>query len=252
MKTTKKSLLLMLLGTFVFPLLFILILALAVSWRFPQLIPDRLSLVALFSTGDNLLKGLSNSLIIAVAVSVLCVPAAFAISKQLVKYRNKQMVLLCAYLPFTISPVVYAACLNYYFVVAGLNGTLVGVISAQLIIVFPYNIILFMSHWNKQLESYAELVSTLGGNKRQTYFKVLIPLSRKIIVIAFFQSFLISWFEFGLTNFIGIGQVQTLTVRVYQYIGEANVQFSAVSSLILILPPLFLLWLNKKTVFHQV
>ncbi len=255
MKTTKKGLLFLLLGSFVFPLLFMAMLALAVSWRFPGIMPSALSfdtIISIFSKGNNLIIGLTNSLIIATSVSILAVPAAFAISRQISRQQNKHMLLLCAYLPFTLSPVVYAACLNYYFVLGGLNGTLIGVILAQLIIVFPFNIILFMSHWNKQLESYSDLVATLGGNKQQTYFKVIIPLSGKILMIAFFQSFLISWFEFGLTKFIGIGQVQTLTIRVYQYIGEANVQLSALSSLILILPPLFLLWINKRIIYHQV
>jgi putative spermidine/putrescine transport system permease protein len=70
------------------------------------------------------------------------------------------------------------------------------------------------------------------------------------LLIAFFQSFLISWFEFGLTNYIGGGQVQTLTLRVYQYIGEANIHLAALSSLLLVIPPLILLWLNKRFIFH--
>jgi len=255
MKTIKGGFLGLLFGMLIFPILFMLMLAFSLTWRYPQLIPESFSLhtfLNIFSSGSNLLGGLINSLLIAIVVTLVAVPLAFYISKQVAANSKRKYLILCAYLPFTLSPVIYAACLNYYFVLAGLNGTIFGVILAQLIIVFPYNIILFITHWNTQINSYSDLTATLGGNRIQTYFKVLIPLSKTILLIAFFQSFLISWFEFGLTNFIGIGQVNTLTIRVYQYINEANVQLAALSSLILILPPLFMLWLNKRIMFHQI
>lgn len=67
--------------------------------------------------------------------------------------------------------------------------------------------------------------------------------------MCFFQAFLISWFEYGLTTLIGIGKVQTLTVKVFQYIGEANIFHAALASLLLALPPAGLLWVNKQVLF---
>jgi putative spermidine/putrescine transport system permease protein len=58
---------------------------------------------------------------------------------------------------------------------------------------------------------------------------------------------LISWFEFGFTNFIGVGKVQTLTIKVYQFVLEANPYLAALASCLLLFPPILLLWRKKKS-----
>jgi len=80
---------------------------------------------------------------------------------------------------------------------------------------------------------------------------VLIPMSKLALLICFFQTFLISWFEYGLSSVIGLGQVRTLTIAVYQYIGESNQFVAALASCLIALPPLLLLWFNQRFVFRQ-
>jgi putative spermidine/putrescine transport system permease protein len=65
-------------------------------------------------------------------------------------------------------------------------------------------------------------------------------------VLCFFQSFLVSWFEYGLTQFIGLGKVKTLTVMVFNFINEANLFYAALACVLLVLPPIVLLYMNKK------
>ncbi|MEO1805346.1 MAG: ABC transporter permease, partial [Bacteroidota bacterium] len=62
----------------------------------------------------------------------------------------------------------------------------------------------------------------------------------------------ISWFEYGLTTLIGVGKIQTLTLKVYQYVNEANIYFAALASCLLFLPPLILIWVNKRFVFRPI
>ena len=150
-----------------------------------------------------------------------------------------------------MTPVVLAACLQYFFISAGLSGTIPGVILGQLFITFPYGIILFSSHWNVQMKELEGVAITLGSNQFNLYKRVLIPASKDILVIVFFQTFLISWFEYGLTSVLGVGKVSTLTVMVFQFIYEANIAFAALCSCALIFPPLILLWFNRKFVFNQ-
>ena len=82
--------------------------------------------------------------------------------------------------------------------------------------------------------------------------QVLLPLARPLLVTCLFQTFLIGWFDFGLTNFLSVGKVQTLTVQVFTYIREANSRLAAVAALLLILPPLLLLWVNKSVLVRTV
>ena len=99
--------------------------------------------------------------------------------------------------------------------------------------------------------SFEQLISTLGGNTWQAYTRVLFPMAKGAIMTCFFQIFLISWFEYGLTALVGVGKVQTLTLKVFQYVNEANIFFAALASCLLVFPPLLLLWLNKRFVFSR-
>lgn len=240
--------------TLLLPIVLLLMLAFAADWRFPQVLPsaytfDHVQLA--FSSGSGILNPLLLSVGIGILVSVSCVALALFVSRMIAIHPKRNLLLFIAYLPFVLSPVIYAACINYYFVLFGWSGTFLGICIAQSILIFPYNVILFQSHWNKAMEAYGQLSATLGAGKWQTWFFVWLPMSKQIILIALFQSFIVSWFEFGLTNFIGAGKIQTLTIRVYQYIGEANIYLAAFSSLILIVPPLVLLWINKKFVLRN-
>ncbi|MDX1591815.1 MAG: hypothetical protein R3283_07625, partial [Balneolaceae bacterium] len=62
----------------------------------------------------------------------------------------------------------------------------------------------------------------------------------------------ISWFEYGLTQFIGVGKVQTLTVMVYRYVSEANPYLAALAGVLLILPPITLLLINRKYLLQNI
>jgi putative spermidine/putrescine transport system permease protein len=75
---------------------------------------------------------------------------------------------------------------------------------------------------------------------------VLLPLSREVLQLGFLQTFLLSWFQYGLTLLIGAGKVQTLTLRVYSLVGEANPAYAAVASCLLVAPPAVLLLLNRR------
>ncbi|WP_254245126.1 hypothetical protein [Hymenobacter sp. BRD67] len=65
------------------------------------------------------------------------------------------------------------------------------------------------------------------------------------------QTFLLSWFDFGLTNVLSVGKVRTLTVQVFTYVGEANGALAAVASLILLVPPTLILLANKSVLLRK-
>ncbi|MGL6068735.1 MAG: ABC transporter permease, partial [Sediminibacterium sp.] len=158
----------------------------------------------------------------------------------------RRQLLFLAYLPFVLSPVILAVCLKFYFIKLSLAGTVAGVIIAQLIIAIPYSIIFFTGFWNQRVKSFEHIVNTLGGTNIVALTSVIIPLSKPLLLVCFFQCFLISWFEYGLTSVIGYGKIQTLTIKVYQFLTEANIYYAALSCCLLIIPPVLLLWINKR------
>jgi len=250
----RRPVLFFLLLVFLLPFGYLLTLSFAAEWRFPALLPTAWTAehwTNLNSGGSNWVASALRSASLAVLVGLLATGAGFFTAWQLSNHRRRQLWLWLAYLPYAFSPVIYAHCLKFFFNVSALSGTFSGVLVAQFILTYPFAILLFFNHFDYSLQAMEQLTYTLGGSPKTVFWRVLIPVSRQVLLICFFQVFLLSWFEYGLTSVIGLGQVRTLTIAVYQYIGEANQYVAALASCLVCLPPLILLWLNQRFVFRS-
>ena len=237
-----------------FPFAYLVVLSMASGWRFPNVLPEEFGLKnwrVIFGSEAGLLRSFVSSLIISLSVAIVSTLFGFLISKTVFYHPKKRILNLLTYFPYVLAPVVFAVCLSYFFLKLGLFGNMTGVIVAQFLITFPYALLFFSSFWNKKIKSYEDLTATLGGTPLQTFTKVLLPLAKSMLLICFFQTFLISWFEYGLTSIIGIGKVQTLTIKVFLFIKEANYFYGALACCLLIFPPVALLYLNKRYVFKN-
>jgi len=237
-----------------FPFAYMVLLSLATDWRFPDLAPNYIGLKnwkTILNSETGLLKSFFQSMLISLSVGIVSTLSGFFISRSVYYHPKRKYLNLLTYFPYILAPVVFAACLSFFFIKMGLFGNIGGVIIAQFLIGFPYAMIFFSSFWNKKIRHYEDLVATLGGNRRQTFIKVLLPLAKSMLLICFFQTFLISWFEYGLTSIVGIGKVQTLTIKVFLFIKESNNYYGALSCCLLIFPPVVLLYLNKRYVFKN-
>ncbi len=249
----KPILLFLLIILLVLPFVVLPFLSLVKGYRFPQIWPEEFTLThwgSLFQQRFGLGKSLGLSALLSLSVAVLVTLLGFFTSRHVAYSPYKNRWLLMAYFPFILSPVVYGAFLLYYFIHFNLNGQLLGVIMAQVLLIYPFTIILFTNFWDHRLKAFEELSITLGGTSWQTFYKVLLPIAKKIMLLCLFQSFLLSWFEYGLTSIIGMGKVQTLTINVFYFVGEANIYFAALAACLLILPPVFILYFNKKWVLR--
>jgi putative spermidine/putrescine transport system permease protein len=250
----RRLMLALLLALFILPLGYLLVLSVAADWRFPQLMPAQWTLTHWFNTGSsgsNWLKSVWNSAALATLTASVSTILGFFTAKHLSQHAARRWWLWLAYLPYAFSPVIYAHTLKFYFNVSGWSGTFAGVALAHVFLAFPFSVLLFMNHFDGRMQAMEQLTYTLGGTPRQAFWRVLVPVSRLALLTCFFQTFLISWFEYGLCSVIGQGQVRTLTVAVYQYIGEANQYVAALASCWVCLPPLVLLWANQRFIFQD-
>jgi putative spermidine/putrescine transport system permease protein len=237
---------------FLFPFAYIVLLSLAQNWSFPAVWPQTITLdnwKIIFSSQGGMTYSLVISVVISLSVAFFSTLCGFITSKFIAYSAHRQKLMLFSYFPFILSPVIYAGCLYFFFIKFDLSGTVAGVVLAQLIIAYPYAVIIFSGFWSDKMKNLEQLVTTLGGNTWQSYRKVLLPSATGMLLVCFFQTYLISWFEYGLTAIIGVGQVQTLTIKVFQYIQEANIYYAALAACLLILPPAILLYVNKRFVF---
>lgn len=237
-----------------FPFIYMVLLSMSSEWRFPDILPSYFGLknwTKILSSDTGILSSFFISVTISLSVAIVSTLSGFFISRSVAYHPKKKTLTLLTYFPYILAPVVFAACLSYFFLKLGLFGNTTGVIVAQFMITFPYALIFFSSFWNERTRNLEDLVATLGGNGFQTYVNMLFPIAKGMLLICFFQTFLISWFEYGLTSIIGVGKVQTLTIKVFLFIKEANFYYGALSCCLLIFPPVVLLYLNKKYVFNK-
>lgn len=245
----KKIAVALLLAVFAAPLAYLVLLAAAETWPFPDLLPTAFSLEntrSVLGANNQLLAAFARSVGISTVVALVATATGFWAASRLAYHPRGRVFRSLAWLPYAFSPVIYAFCLLYFFHKTGLAGSIVGVGVAQVIIAFPCCFLLFFNHFDQKMLDFEQLTATLGGSRGQYFWRVLLPVSRPVLWLGFLQAFLISWFEYGLTSVIGLGQVRTLTVAVYQFIGESNAYLAALASCLVGLPPLAFLFLGQK------
>ena len=239
----------------VLPLVYLAILAISDDWGPPSLWPRRLRFDRLQHMLDNS-TGLFGSLLLSLAIALVVAAGSTALgfitSRHLSTVRRLNLWLVLVYMPFAISPVVLATCLLFLFIKAQLNGTMFGVVLAQIMLAYGFATVLLLGLWNPHKRGLADVARTLGATPSQVWLQVLIPACLPLLRVCFFQTFLISWAQYGMTLMIGGGRVRTLPLRVFDYALEADPAYAAVAALLLILPPLALLWLERRVVFKVI
>lgn len=236
------------------PLCLLILLALGEEWVWPEILPQRWSLANLersFSGDRELLSGLLNSLILGALVSAIATVTGFLTARSVAYSRHPGRWLLAAYSPYVISPILYAIWIHIFFVKTDLSGTLMGVFTGQFLLAYPYAVIFFQGFWSARIRHFEELATTLGCSFIQTQYRIIWPMAKGMLAVCLFQCFLISWFEFGLTSLIGIGQIRTLPILVYTFVQEANIHLAAIASLTLVAPVIVISffkksWINKN------
>ncbi len=234
----------------VFPLAYLVLLSVAGSWEFPRLLPRSLRFdrwIAILGPHRALVDSLLLSLVVSTTVGGISTVAGFVTARALAYHRRRSLLLFLAYLPFAVSPVILGVSLLYVYIRLGLSATVAGVVLSHTIFAYGFAVVYWVPFWNPEKRAFEDLVRTLGGTAIDAYRLVLLPLSKGPILVCFFQTFLISWFQYGLTLLVGSGKVDTLPLRVYAYVFEANLGYAAVASCLLVVPPLVLLWLNART-----
>lgn len=232
-----------------FPLAFLVGLSLATRWAPGEVWPaglDASRWLEVLSGRGRLAASLGLSLAISLAVAAIGTAAGYLTSRAIAYSRHRDTLLLVAYVPYAFSPVVLGACLLFFALKLGLAGTVVGVVLAQVIFAYGFGTVFFVDFWTAEKRAYEELVYTLGGSVWAAHRHALVPLARGMARVAFFQVFLLSWFQYGLTLLVGSGRVKTLPLAVFDFVGEADLYYAAVAGCLLALPPLLLLAIDRR------
>jgi len=162
------------------------------------------------------LQSLEIASIVCVLVSVVAVPAAYALVRF--DFPGKQLATGLMMSPVLIPVIVLALGMYLYFSRLGTTGTTLALVLGHVVYVIPF-VIVTIGAGIRQLDPAIEFAATMMGASRLTlFFRVVLPQLVPSIIAGALFAFLISFDEVVIAWFLSSAQTTTLPVRMYSSI----------------------------------
>ena len=225
------------------PLLPLLVWSVAGSWRYPDVVPDRLTRRGLDLVLDGEVVGATiTSLLIATSVALLACAVGLSAGRAigLHRFRGRRLVQFLLLAPVIVPGLAVTLGIQVFFVRYGLSDTALGVVLVQLMPTVPYAATLLGAAYANLDVDYERQSRSLGAGPLRTFVSVTLPLLRPALVTTALLTFLISWSEYILTLLIGGGQVTTLPLLLFAAIGSSDRTAAAALGLLVVVPPVLI------------
>ncbi|MGY8665635.1 ABC transporter permease subunit [Bradyrhizobium sp. UFLA05-109] len=198
-------------------------------------------------TGDAM-ASLGTSVSIAVLTVVvalaLSVPAGYALARLKLPVRSLFMIVFL--LPQAFPSVAIYINVARIFYGLGINGTVLGVVLVHAAHGLVYSVWIAAAAFaavDRDLELAAR---NIGASPLRTFFTVTLPLAAPGVIASGIFVFLESLDEFTGTFFVGVPQVTTLPLLLYNAAMGGNYQVASITALILLIPSvLFMLFIER-------
>ncbi|GLR83781.1 ABC transporter permease [Bradyrhizobium iriomotense] len=198
-------------------------------------------------TGDAM-ASLGTSVSIAVLTVVvalaLSVPAGYALARLKLPVRALFMIVFL--LPQAFPSVAIYINVARIFYNLGINGTVLGVVLVHAAHGLVYSVWIAAAAFaavDRDLELAAR---NIGASPLRTFFTVTLPLAAPGVIASGIFVFLESLDEFTGTFFVGVPQVTTLPLLLYNAAMGGNYQVASITALILLVPSvLFMLFIER-------
>jgi len=220
------------------PYVLLVLISLGQVWSFPVLKPDRIDLspwLRFLADRDRLTEALATSLGMSLIVGIVGTFCGLWVGRA-VRHSAGQLPRFAVYLPFVLSPVIVGISLYELMVRLNLASTFLGTVLVQLMFATSLTGVYFSEFWSPKVDRLEQLVKSLGGGRWAVMRHALWPSLSRVIVVCFIQAALFSWLDYGLVSVVGGGRVRTVTVSLFGFLREANVNQAAQAALVLLLP----------------
>jgi len=203
------------------------------------------------STAGNLLPGMRNSLIVAIAVVLLnvivAVPAAYALAKIRFIGRTASIYFM---LTTRVIPDIALVVPFFLFVQKlGLMDNLLSLVITYLAITVPFSIFILTGYFESLPDELDKAARVDGCSRLQTLVLVYLPLALPSLVAVVLFTFLTSWNEFLLALMFTQTQAsQTMPIVVASFTSDFNISFSFINAagLLAIIPPVIIAILFER------
>ncbi len=159
------------------------------------------------------MKSITVSLFVAMVSTImsLLIGMMAVVGLTKIKKRSADNWVRIANIPLVNADVITAVGLMLLFVLAGLKFGIVTLIAAHISFNVPYVIITVLPFMNRIDKNILEASKDLGGNQRQTFYKVVLPILTPCIITAAAICFAMSFDDFIISYFTGGGQTNVST-----------------------------------------
>ncbi|HEX6011438.1 MAG TPA: ABC transporter permease subunit [Geminicoccaceae bacterium] len=215
--------------------------AFAEKWYFPHKLPNEFGLSfwgRVFAPRGNAMASLSTSVLIATLTVAVCtliaLPAGYALARLRLPFRS--LILLAFLLPqaFPNLPVyINVARIFYGF---GLNGTVLGVVLVHTVHGLVFSVWITTAAFAAVDRELEDAARNIGAGPLRTFLTVSLPLAAPGIVASAIFVFLESLDEFTGTYFVGVPDITTLPLLMFNASMGGNYQIASITALILLLP----------------
>ena len=197
----------------------------------PYLVPIDGTIDGYVSVFTNELPYLGTSLIVGLGVVLLTVilsaPAGYSLAK--LRPRGGEPVTFVMLIAQMIPGIVMAMGFYAIFLSLGINDTIGGLIIADSTIAVPFGVLIFTAFMAGIPEELMNAAKIDGASTWRTFQSIILPVSRNAIVTVSLFAFLWAWSDFIFANTLDAGgDLQPITLGIYQYIGNNNQQWNAI------------------------
>lgn len=224
-------------------LLSLLVLALwSITWRwsFPDALPTSWSYNYWLQLITNVPLALQHSLIVALISSGLALTLAIAWLEVQDRFGGHfyKITLWFIYLPLLVPQIAFLYGLKVGFLRLGLNGSMMTVIWAHLLFVFPYTMLSLVDSWRALDKRYVQVATSLGRSSWSCFWRIKLSLLLRPLLLAWAIGIAVSISQYLPTLMIGAGRVESLTIEAVSLASGADRRLVGVYGLLQALVPL--------------
>ncbi|MCZ0734360.1 ABC transporter permease [Phreatobacter sp. AB_2022a] len=168
------------------------------------------SYVAAFAT-STLLAAVATALAILMAV-----PAALAIARH--AFPGQRIISAILMSPLILPHVVLGAALLQYGAAIGLTRSFAALLVGHVVIIVPFVLRAVLPQLTDDQRSLEEASADLGAGPVATFFLVTLPQIRSGIVSGAIFAFIASWINVELSIFNTTAELQTIPVKLFNYV----------------------------------
>jgi putative spermidine/putrescine transport system permease protein len=247
-----RALLIGLLAFVIFgPLANLLLWAFAERWYFPGKLPQEFGLkfwLQVFQPRGNAVQSLVTSVWIALLTVAFClavaVPAGYALARLKLPWRG--FILMVFLLPQAIPNLPIYVNIARMFYEVGLNGTVAGVVLVHASHGLVLAVWIASAAFAAVDESLEQAARNLGAGPWQGFATITLPPAAPGLIASAIFVFLESLDEFTGTYFVGVPDVITLPLLMFNASMGGNYQIASITALLLLVPSIAFMLLVER------